>query len=289
MSSTTFGLGTAVRHAVQYLTVPLMYCVGVETVDRLCRSLETNLIIEFEKTWFPHNPQQGSGSRCLTLAPGRLPPRPILAACHSARLRWSQWISVLGGEEFDLFVDPGCVSIRKGKWGDSDLDCLDIVWAATAERPSSSFISDDDDEIEELFASIERELSASASWMTPIIQQFPTVPRTPLVDASTSDSRCSSRTSVTRFSSPDSDTSLSVSSGNLYITPGKRQNSSDSSSQEDSDSSYSHSPRKYRRERNRQVRVHVDASKTDVTPYDGGKTTVLTGGVMLGPAPSKCA
>jgi hypothetical protein len=29
-------------------------------------------------------------------------------------------------------------------------------------------------------------------------------------------------------------------------------------------------------------RVHIDASKTEVTPYDGGKTTVLTGGVMLG-------
>jgi len=26
----------------------------------------------------------------------------------------------------------------------------------------------------------------------------------------------------------------------------------------------------------------VDKSRNDVTPYDGGKTTVLTGGVMLG-------
>jgi len=37
-----------------------------------------------------------------------------------------------------------------------------------------------------------------------------------------------------------------------------------------------------RRERIRQSRVFVDTSKTEVTPYDGGKTTVLTGGVMLG-------
>jgi protein Tob/BTG len=28
----------------------------------------------------------------------------------------------------------------------------------------------------------------------------------------------------------------------------------------------------------------VDTSKKEVTPYDGGKTTVLTGGVMLGGA-----
>ena len=41
-----------------------------------------------------------------------------------------------------------------------------------------------------------------------------------------------------------------------------------------------------RRERARQARVFVDATKKEVTPYDGGKTTVLTGGVMLG-APAK--
>ena len=39
-----------------------------------------------------------------------------------------------------------------------------------------------------------------------------------------------------------------------------------------------------RRERARQARVFVDTTKTAVTNYDGGKTTVLTGGVMLGGA-----
>lgn len=39
--------------------------------------------------------------------------------------------------------------------------------------------------------------------------------------------------------------------------------------------------------RNRRERVFVDTSKTEVTPYDGGKTTVLTGGVMLGAVPAK--
>ena len=42
-----------------------------------------------------------------------------------------------------------------------------------------------------------------------------------------------------------------------------------------------------RRERARQARVFVDTTKTEVTPYDNGKTTVLTGGVMLGGGPSK--
>jgi len=45
-----------------------------------------------------------------------------------------------------------------------------------------------------------------------------------------------------------------------------------------------------RRERARTAKVFVDNSKNQVTNYDGGKTTVLTGGVMLGagaPAKSK--
>jgi hypothetical protein len=40
--------------------------------------------------------------------------------------------------------------------------------------------------------------------------------------------------------------------------------------------------KQFHRERARPTRVIVDTSKTEVTPYDGGKTTVLTGGVMLG-------
>ena len=35
--------------------------------------------------------------------------------------------------------------------------------------------------------------------------------------------------------------------------------------------------------------MFVDATKKEVTPYDGGKTTVLTGGVMLGGGKAKPA
>lgn len=34
-----------------------------------------------------------------------------------------------------------------------------------------------------------------------------------------------------------------------------------------------------------QSQVIIDVTKKEVTPYDGGKTTVLTGGVMLGCKP----
>jgi protein Tob/BTG len=46
-------------------------------------------------------------------------------------------------------------------------------------------------------------------------------------------------------------------------------------------------PRQSRRERSRQARAYVDTSKKEVIPYAGGKTTVLTGGVMLGDGPKR--
>jgi len=42
-----------------------------------------------------------------------------------------------------------------------------------------------------------------------------------------------------------------------------------------------------RRERARQAKVFIDTTKTEVTQYEGGRTTVLTGGVMLGGTTSK--
>lgn len=46
------------------------------------------------------------------------------------------------------------------------------------------------------------------------------------------------------------------------------------------------SPQPYSGRKVTRSRIFVDSTKTQVTPYDGGKTTVLTGGVMLGGASS---
>lgn len=250
----------------------------------------------------------------------------------------------------DLFVDPGCVSVRFGKGGFGGVSKLYIIWSAMSDMKNTQLsvpqnqtvaqsLVDDDDE-DELFNMIADEIRAP-TWMTPILNQFPTVPRSTaisppklprseepestiststtyssLLSASTRHSRSSSRSSSSSGSSSfQSDTTASsVSYSSFKQRPShSRQNSTSSvansgllpaaslimqapvSLEDDDECDGSNTPlvtpnsKSSRRERVRQAHVHIDATKTDVTPYDGGKTTVLTGGVMLGmkatPAP----
>jgi len=207
-------------------------------------------------------------------------------------------MTALGNIEFDLFVDPGLVSIRFVQHGATSK--LITVWSeegaedTRSQSPSTRatdspiqrrvpslarpkaepviptlaqqlMIEDEEDE-EELFAALADELR-EPTWTTPVLNQFPsTIPQKSKHSASSAShhSRSSSLSSDTSswlsFDSNDSDTS-SVTTISSAGTEG---------------STLSH------RERTRQARVFVDASKKEVTNYDGGKTTVLTGGVMLG-------
>jgi hypothetical protein len=207
-------------------------------------------------------------------------------------------MTALGNVEFDLFVDPGLVSVRFVQHGATSK--LITVWSeegakeirsqsqgtratgSPAQRRVSSLarpkaqpvipslaqqlrIEDEEDE-EKLFAAIADELR-EPTWTTPVLNQFPsTIPQKSKHFASSAShhSRSSSLSSDTcsllSFDSNDSDTS-SVTTISSAGTEGSTLS---------------------RRERTRQARVFVDASKKEVTNYDGGKTTVLTGGVMLG-------
>ncbi|KAF8514505.1 hypothetical protein JB92DRAFT_2719419 [Gautieria morchelliformis] len=270
MSSST-DLTFALYHAIAYLTRSLIGRYSATTIDLLHFTLERNLAKQYENNWFPTDPQRGSGRRCLSLSPNGTPPRPIYYACKSARVNWEDWMTCLGGVEMDLFVDPGCVSARFGKWGTSGVGKIYIVWSAITDikNPQQSApqrqtvaqsLVDDDDE-DELFNMIADEIRAP-TWMTPILDQFPTVPRptvvvpSPSQEAQTEDPESATSASTTHSSL------LSFDGANTPLMTPNGKNT--------------------RRERARQARVHVDATKTDVTPYDGGKTTVLTGGVMLG-------
>lgn len=286
-------IAVTLAHAIAYLTRPLIVQYSATTIIKLQLALEANLTAQYSSTWCPEDPLRGSGRRCLTLSPASLPPRPIHKASESANVEWSQWIKLLGGIEFDLFIDPGSVSVRFGNWaaGNKVGKCL-TVWSAssstvqptTRTKPMMAHLSvpsktlaqqlleDDSREENELFAILADHVR-EPTWITPIKTDFPPV-QSPLsadslssIDRSTNDSpvsshsRSSSRSSSSVFSYPESVDSFS---------------SSDSS-----DSKMS------RRERARAAKVFVDNSKTQVTNYDGGKTTVLTGGVMLGGVPSK--
>jgi hypothetical protein len=222
-------------------------------------------------------------------------------------VQWFDWIAVLGGREFDFFVDPGCISMRFGKKGSGTP--LFTVWSdeiatSTQAKPTpladeerirahlraqadakktlaQQLLEDDEEDDDQLFALIADEVAAP-TWMTPILDQFP-APRSPSpLSAISSHSRSSSRSSNSSsgfsFSSADTiDSFGSFTSASTLSSPATK-----------SDKPL---PKQSRRERARHARVFIDTSKNEVTPYDGGKTTVLTGGVMLGakagPAPVK--
>ncbi|KAI0034946.1 hypothetical protein K488DRAFT_17704, partial [Vararia minispora EC-137] len=284
-------LNVTVAHAIAYITRPLLLRSSTETILKLQLALEASLTAYYASSWNPAEPLQGSGRRCMTLSPTANPPRPIYVACRAASVEWADWIAALGGVEFDLFVDPGCVSVRLGRWGAGPFSKLITVWSeeldheqpqpAGVERArlplSPAFVEtlhqkDEDDE-EELFAALADELAAP-TWKTPKGSQFPAAARTATRPTFSHHSRSSSSSSAS-----DSDFDYSIFDDD----------SDAASSVTTVSSAATDSSKLSRRERARLARIYVDKSKTDVTNYDGGKTTVLTGGVMLGapPKPAK--
>ncbi|KAJ3990420.1 hypothetical protein F5890DRAFT_1548607 [Lentinula detonsa] len=276
-------LSVTLAHAISYLTRPLIIQHSATTIIKLQLVLEANLTALYAPTWVPKEPLRGSGRRCLTLSPECLPPRVIYSACLSAGIQWFDWIALLGGREFDFFVDPGCISVRHGRKGSPDCKLI-TVWADEVPSPSAPtlatkvqsrtiaqrLIESEIDEEEQIFAMIAQETKPSA-WGAPALDKL-TIPVTMIRSSSpfSTDSSISAISSHSRSSSRSSNSSSGFSSSNTTVS-----STAPSPSQQS------------RRERARQARVFIDKSKTEVTPYDGGKTTVLTGGVMLGGNPPK--
>lgn len=274
MASTSTSLSVTLAHAISYLTSCLHRRVAPCKITKLQLVLEANLTAHYAPTWAPSEPLRGSGRRCLTLSPECLPPRVVYSACIAAGIQWFDWINALGDQDFDFFVDPGCVSVRVGRKGNVN-GRLITVWADEVPSPTVSpfpfkaqgktiaqqLMETEDDDSEQMFAMIAHETAKPTTWMTSMLNQFP-IPTRSTSPLSTS-SACSSHS---RCSSRSSDSSFSVDS-----------RATGSSAQS----------RPSRRERARQAKVFIDTSKTEVTQYEGGRTTVLTGGVMLGGSPSK--
>ena len=302
----TASVSVAVAHAVAYLTRPLIASHPATTITKLQLVLEANLTALFAPTWVPKEPLRGSGRRCLTLSPACLPPRAVYAACLAAGVQWFDWIAHLGGREFDFFVDPGCISLRFGKgsklvtiWSEGLVNAATAKTApvvdeaalqaklrgqaaarakaqinARLERKTlaQQLLEEDEAEDDQIFAMIADEVSAP-TWITPIIDKFPSPPARSISPLSTASAHSRSSSRSSNSSSAFSFNSVDTLESNATMTT-------------ISSSSSATSPFKLsRRERARQAKVFVDKTKTAVTPYDGGKTTVLTGGVMLGGGP----
>jgi len=278
MIASPLNLSLAVAHAVSFLIRPLIVSHPANVVTRLQLSLEANLTALYAPTWLVNDPSHGSHSRSLSLSPHCLPPRPIYSACIAAGVQWFDWISLLGNQEFDLLVNPGCVALRyRQEPSDGNLF---LVWSDQPTSPSArvcpgpidirarsktlaqQLLEDDLEFDDQVFAMIADEINAP-TWTTPVNVHFSESyrPLSPIFH-----SRCSSRSS-------DS------SSGSSYTSSQSSLTSLSSAS-----TSPSQGHKQFRRERVRPPRVFVDTSKNAVTPYDGGRTTVLTGGVMLGAA-----
>ncbi|KAG2035560.1 hypothetical protein BDR03DRAFT_518203 [Suillus americanus] len=278
----TSSLSITLAQAITYLTRPLTVTHPAATINKLQSVLEANLTALFAPTWTPKEPLRGSAQRCLTLSPNCLPPRPIYTACLASSVRWLDWIAALGGCEFDFHVDPGCISVQFGRGTK-----LITIWAGEPiakavsgvhHTPFSQLLpnnsssktfaqqlwENDLTEDEELFALIADEINAP-TWMTPVVNRFPAPARSESPLSAISTDSCSSYCSSDLCSCFSATTASTLSS--------KKSNKQ--------------SPQLTRREKAKQAPVFVDTSKTEVTPYDGGKTTVLTGGVMLGAAPPK--
>jgi hypothetical protein len=260
-------LTATLPQAIAVLTNSLTARLHDATLLKLRNELQTSLFNHYVSTWDITRPLSGTGRRCLTFAPDAAPPRPIHAACVAARVPWAQWAAVLVEQEFDFFVDPGCVSARFGLSQDRQ-----VLWSSTLgdlahEKAAFAELLQAEDRAmeEDVFALLDDQIR-SPQWTTPVVANFPTVPAPPR----RSDSPESTYSTHSRTSSFSSLSSATSSSGASF------------SSVETIDSTLSGSPTQSRRERARQAQVYVDREKKEVTPYDGGKTTVLTGGVMLG-------
>ncbi|KAI0639151.1 hypothetical protein C8Q77DRAFT_1152151 [Trametes polyzona] len=311
-SNVAFGsLSVALAQAITYITRPLIARYSAVTIIKLQLALEANLTAQFSSSWVPSEPLRGSGRRCLTLSPFGVPPRAIYNACKSAGVEWSQWISLLGNFEFDLFIDPGCVSVRFGNWDAGKTGKFFTIWSedagkveqkkAVAEKearldaelkaqaaaraaipkPTKTYaqqLLEVDEDEDELFALIADEIR-EPTWLTPILSEFPRVPVPERDGASSPMSTVSTLSSHSRSSSSSGYTFSSVETASSITSSNTASQQSPASSDEKPKFKLS------RRERARQARVFIDASKTAVTNYDGGKTTVLTGGVMLGGGP----
>jgi hypothetical protein len=289
-------LSDTVAHAVAYLVRPLAHSYSLATVTKLQHALEANLMALFSSTRLSKDSLRGSSRpHRLTLSPHRLPSDAIYSACLASGVQWFDWMALLGGREFDLLLGPGRVAMQfKDKAADSKLYTIwsedhgftsvsagapvdsrgrHRVHLEPSARPSTKTFAQqilelDDSEDETLFALIADQVT-DPLW-TPTNDRFPIVPpRAP--------SPFSTASVHSRSSSCSSDSSAGFSS----------ETTDSFSSFESSSSPVMHrsmpvQQKTSRRERTKQPRVFVDMSKNQVTPYDGGKTTVLTGGVMLG-------
>ncbi len=319
------GLAVTLAHAIYHLTVPLATSraspYSSETIMAFEAALEANLAAFCADSWCPHEPFRGSDRRRLSFAPGQPPPSPVYAACRATGVDWSECMRCFDHCFFDLYVDPGYVSVRLGAAAS-----LTTLWSSeNEEQPSLQVKAIYFNNFKQRELEVQRrQLDLQAQRIRLESRKAPIIPMTTkpktlaqrLAETESEDEEAlfsllakeTCRTSMeleplmkhTAYFAPSQ--LSSVVHSQLPIVPAhshSRSQSSMTGMTTSFDLSFSNnstmSSRAYmssggststrsRRECTRHTHAFADKSRTGVVRYDGGKTTVINGGVMIGAA-----
>ena len=308
--STPTMIPTSISQAINFLTRPLICSQEPDMIHSLQMILRSTLQAVYSAA--------RTSRLVLSLSHSSLPPRPIYAACIASGLQWQEWIALLGSRDFDLVIKPHSVSVTYvgpnprtfivwseppspvkrlplsrlnlqgfqvpiSKLGQQSfmqasrkatIGSTQTRGANTRTLAQQLLESDHEQEADELFAMISSKTAIISPtptrekfFMDIPMNAFPSPLSSPeVISPATSrpSSRSSTSSSSMSFFDTESMTSESSISSDDFLSSTKPGNTT----------SFVPTP----------SRVFVDNEKKDVTKYlyQGGVSTVLTGGVMLG-------
>ncbi|KIL57271.1 hypothetical protein M378DRAFT_28036 [Amanita muscaria Koide BX008] len=305
VNSTTV-ISRSLVEAIEFLTRPLVMFYTPSEISVVQTVLQTTLTATYFASRDPR--------LFLVLSPAFQPPRPLLAACIAAGVRWADWIIALGGKELEVLVEPSRAVIRFSGQGGATT----TIWQESkvyrpmqvhVQRPSSNegqkssrptlhatFNSaiartqrrtkaqellefNDKEEADEIFALLSNVTSITP---TPTRLNFQLDDLSPISSPDSSrpssrssnfsrfsfDSSTSSTESLTSISTAASDANRKAPVKSVVCLPFGLPTSEEIPDPECSDD----------------TSVYVDKSKISVQKYlyQGGVSTILSGGVMLG-------
>ncbi|KAF9074164.1 hypothetical protein BDP27DRAFT_221108 [Rhodocollybia butyracea] len=289
---------TTLYQLVTYLTRPLINVYPPQTVLQLQIFLHANLASRFlaEACLSPFT---------LPLSSQSLPPTPIYAACLQSGVAWPEWIGAfkLGGKTLYICVMENNIKVRVGESGDAvavwndepvDIPAISKIKTQNQTQTGSDSRSPMASKLEALLASVRARNSPEEpkqSIVIPSLLATACHSHQSSVDDDDSDSESDTESTTSSFfsetSSTDSMTSVSSTTSSpvqksssltldakapIYV-PRMRLMAAEST------------PAHYlSRSERRLTSATVDKSKADICQYkyQGGQTSVMTGGVMLG-------
>ncbi|TRM66899.1 hypothetical protein BD626DRAFT_484136 [Schizophyllum amplum] len=271
------GLPAAISQALTFLTTPLLMVYPATTVLKLQLVLQGNIMTHFMPS-VSLTKRGAANAGCpydirMLLAPNQIPPTPVLAACLAMGVDWPTWAALLGGEALELIITEDCFALRVAGQ-------LHIVWQAsvgiaqhTRRQPAAAEATTADIQVPALAIS-------SAADVDAMEMDCDTMELS--ISRPSSRSSTSSHASLSSFASSGHESATTAGSAaacsddeDMPYSPPKdaSRRRTRSPSMECDDEPYRPAPR----------RAIIDNSRTPLAyKYQGGETSVLTGGVMLG-------